>query len=156
MHLVDLLAPSRVQCATTIGSKKRLLEVLASLLSDGQGPEAERRIFDSLCGREKLGSTALGRGVAIPHGRNAALSSAIGCFMRLGEPIDFGAPDGQPVDMLFALGVPEHFTNQHLLLLAQLAEMFSDNGFCARLRAAKDAAALYAILSDWRITNAAA
>ncbi len=156
MHLIDLLVPARVVAGASVTSKKRLLELLASLLADGRGNEAERAIFDSLCAREKLGSTGLGHGVAIPHGRSASLGSAVGCFIRLGEPIDFGAPDGQPVDLMFALGVPEHFTNQHLLLLSQLAELFSDAEFSRRLRQAPDSTSLYALLSDWQLQHAAA
>lgn len=156
MHLIDLLAPNRVVAGASVTSKKRLLELLAQLLGEDRGAETERVIFDSLCAREKLGSTALGQGVAIPHGRHATLTSAVGAFVRLGEPIDFGAPDGKPVDLLFALGVPEHFTNQHLLLLSQLAEMFSDPAFTARLRAAANSAALFDLLSDWQVTHAAA
>lgn len=156
MHLIDLLAPARVVAGAGVSSKKRLLDALSGLLADGAGPEVERRVFDSLCAREKLGSTGLGHGVAIPHGRTAELPAAVGAFIRLSEPIDFSALDGQPVDLVFALAVPEHFTHQHLLLLSQLAEMFSDAGFCARLRAAPDSAALHALLADWQITHAAA
>lgn len=156
MHLIDLLAPARVVAGASVTSKKRLLELLAGLLAEGEGSESERRIFDSLCAREKLGSTALGQGIAIPHGRSDALATATGCFVRLDEPIDFGAPDGRPVDLLFAMGVPEHFTNQHLLLLSQLAEMFSDPAFSNRLRSAADAADLYAQLANWQPADAAA
>jgi PTS system nitrogen regulatory IIA component len=77
-------------------------------------------------------------------------------FLRLAEPIDFSALDGQPVDLVFALAVPEHFSHQHLLLLSQLAEMFSDAAFCARLRTAPDNGALYALLADWQLAHAAA
>jgi nitrogen PTS system EIIA component len=156
MHLINLLTPSRVVAGVSITSKKRLLETLAGLLAEGQGADAERVIFDSLCSREKLGSTALGRGVAIPHGRSGVLGSAVGAFVRLNEPLDFGAPDGAGVDLLFALGVPEHFTNQHLLLLSQLAEMFSDPAFSERLRSAADSTALYDLLVDWQRAHAAA
>lgn len=156
MHLVDLLTPARVLANPGVGSKKRLLELLAGLLAEGQGSDTERRIFESLCAREKLGSTALGQGIAIPHGRSDALTAASGCFVRLDQPIDFGAPDGRPVDLLFAMGVPEHFTNQHLLLLSQLAEMFSNPAFANRLRTAPDAAALYAQLASWQPAEAAA
>src|SRR5690606_19491232 len=110
MHLIDLLAPSRVRVGVSVTSKKRLLETLARLLADGQDEVFERQIFDSLCGREKLGSTGLGLGIAIPHGRTSGLGTAIGAVLRLAEPVDFGAADGQPVDLLFALAVPEHFT----------------------------------------------
>ncbi|MCI1709037.1 MAG: PTS IIA-like nitrogen regulatory protein PtsN [Chiayiivirga sp.] len=156
MHLIDLLTPARVLAGVTISSKKRLLEQLSGLLSEGAGAEIERRVFDSLCGREKLGSTGLGHGVAIPHGRTSALPGAVGAFLRLAEPIDFSALDGQPVDLVFALAVPEHFSHQHLLLLSQLAEMFSDAAFCARLRTAPDNGALYALLADWQLAHAAA
>ncbi len=156
MHLIDLLAPARVLAGVSVTSKKRLLELLSGLLAEGAGTEVERRVFDSLCGREKLGSTGLGHGVAIPHGRTGALPGAVGAFIRLSEPIDFSALDGKPVDLIFALAVPEHFSNQHLLLLSQLAEMFSDSGFSARLRQAPDNASLYALLADWQLTHAAA
>lgn len=156
MHLIDLLAPPRVIAGASVTSKKRLLELLSGLLSESAGADIERRVFDSLCGREKLGSTGLGHGVAIPHGRTSALPAAAGAFVRLSEPIDFGALDGKPVDLVFALAVPEHFNNQHLLLLSQLAEMFSDAAFCQRLRAAPDSMALFALLSDWQLTHAAA
>lgn len=156
MYLLDLLTPARVSAGANAPSKKRLLESLAHLLAEGQGPAQERAIYDSLCARERLGSTGLGHGVAIPHGRTAGLTTATGAFLRLSEPIDFGAPDGQPVDLVFSLAVPEHFTHQHLLLLSQLAEMFGDEGFRSQLRAADDSAALYRLLSDWQATHAAA
>lgn len=156
MHLIDLLTPARVLAGVSVTSKKRLLELLSGLLAEGAGVEVERRVFDSLCGREKLGSTGLGHGVAIPHGRTGALPGAVGAFIKLSEPIDFNAIDDKPVDLIFALAVPEHFNNQHLLLLSQLAEMFSDAGFSARLRAAKDNASLFALLADWQLTHAAA
>jgi len=154
MHLIDLLAPSRVRVGVSVTSKKRLLETLARLLADGQDEVFERQIFDSLCGREKLGSTGLGQGIAIPHGRTSGLGTAIGAVLRLAEPVDFGAADGQPVDLLFALAVPEHFTDQHLQLLSQLAEMFSDSGFADRLRQAASSEALLDLLSDWRLARA--
>lgn len=156
MHLIDLLSPARVVAGASLSSKKRLLEQLATLLAEDTDAEIERRVFDSLCAREKLGSTGLGHGVAIPHGRTSALPGAVGAFLRLSEPIDFGALDGRPVDLVFALAVPEHFSHQHLLLLSQLAEMFSDAAFCARLRDAPDSAALYTLLSDWQLAHAAA
>jgi PTS system nitrogen regulatory IIA component len=155
MHLLDLLAPARVLAGAKVSSKKRLLELLAQLLAEGDA-ERERALFDGLCQRERLGSTGLGHGVAIPHGRSAAIAVATGAVVRLAEPVDFGASDGQPVDLLFALAVPEHFTQQHLVLLAQLAEMFGDEGFRARLRAAPDSEALHRLLADWRAGQSAA
>lgn len=156
MHLIDLLAPSRVVAGASVSSKKKLLDLLAGLLADGGGAALERQVFDSLCGRERLGSTGLGQGVAIPHGRTVGLPAAIGAFVRLDEGLDFSALDGRPVDLVFALAVPEHFSNQHLLLLSQLAEMFSDARFTEQLREAPDSASLYRLLSDWQLTHAAA
>lgn len=156
MHLIDLLAPTRVVAGASLTSKKRLLELLAARLADGDGEDLERRIFESLCAREKLGSTGLGLGVAIPHGRIAGLTAAVGAFVRLSEPLAFDSVDGKPVDLVFALAVPEHFTNQHLMLLSQLAEMFSDSAFCARLRGTRDSNTLFGVLSDWQLTHAAA
>lgn len=152
MHLLDLLSPGRVKALGPVTGKKRLLEQVAKLL--GESPEVERAVFDALVGRERLGSTGLGHGVAIPHGRSAKVSTAVGTFLRLGEPVDFGAPDGQPVDLVFALVVPEHFASQHLMLLSQLAEMFGEQAFRDQLRTARDSAALYALLSDWQAAHA--
>jgi PTS system nitrogen regulatory IIA component len=149
MHLLDLLAPARVLAGAKASSKKRLLEQLAQLLAEGDA-DRERALFDSLCQRERLGSTGLGHGVAIPHGRTPTLEVATGAFVKLSEPVDFGASDGQPVDLIFALAVPEHFTQQHLVLLSQLAEMFADESFRERLRAAPDTESLYRLVSSWR------
>lgn len=151
MHLLDLLSPGRVRAQGPVTGKKRLLEQVSALLADGG--DVERAVFDALVGRERLGSTGLGHGVAIPHGRSGKVSTAVGAFVRLAEPVDFGAPDGQPVDLVFALVVPEHFASQHLMLLSQLAEMFGDEGFRARLRDAADSAALYALLADWQAAH---
>ncbi len=157
MHLVDLLAPSRIRANASVTSKKRLLELISSLLFDGsEDRELERRIYDGLCARERLGSTGLGHGVAIPHGRIAGLTAPLGAFLRLDQPLPFDAADGQPVDLVFALVVPEHFNQQHLLLLSQLAEMFSDAAICARLRASTTEAALHAALTEWQIAHLAA
>jgi PTS system nitrogen regulatory IIA component len=156
MHLLDLLSPARVRTDAVVSGRKRLLEQLATLLADGAGGDTEGGIYDTLCGRERLGSTGLGHGVAIPHARSARARVATGAFLRLAEPIDFGAPDGEPVDLVFALVVPEHFAQQHLLLLSGLAEMFSDAEFRQRLRAAPDAAALLALLADWQASHPAA
>lgn len=152
MHLLDLLSPGRVLAPGPIPGKKRLLEKASALLAEGNA-EVERAIFDSLIGRERLGSTGLGHGVAIPHGRSPKVGTAVGTFLRLAEPVDFGSPDGMPVDLVFALVVPEHFSSQHLMLLSQLAEMFGDANFRDELRAAGDSAALHALLSDWQASH---
>lgn len=156
MQILDLIAPGRVVADARIPNKKRLIEQLSKLLDERNDPANERAIFDSLVRREKLGSTGLGQGVAIPHGRSADVGRAVGAFVRLAEPVDFNAVDGKPVDLVFALVVPEHFTDQHLMFLATLAEMFSDAAFTSRLRAARDSAALYDALSGWQERHAAA
>ena len=148
MHLLDLLSPARIRTGVIAAGKKRLLETVSAMLADGTGGEGDRAIFDTLCGRERLGSTGLGHGVAIPHARSAKAQIPAAVFLRLAEPVDFGALDGEPVDLVFALVVPDHF--------AQLAEMFGDGPFRAQLRAAPDPAALYALLSDWQARHPAA
>lgn len=156
MHVIDLLTPARVVADVRASSKKRLMEQLAQLLNDDGAADTERAIFDALVRRERLGSTGLANGVAIPHGRSGAVERAVGAFVRLAEPLDFGALDSKPVDLVFALVVPEHFTDQHLMFLAELAERFSDPAVVARLRAARDAAQLYDLLASARDRPAAA
>ena len=156
MQLVDLLTPSRVVADARATSKKRLLESLSKLLDERGTSDSERAIFDSLCRREKLGSTGLGSGVALPHGRTKEVVKGVGAFVRLAEPVDFGSPDTQKVDLVFALVVPEHFTDQHLVLLAQLAQLFSDAELVAALRRARNSAELYALLAGWQERHVAA
>ncbi|HXF78123.1 MAG TPA: PTS sugar transporter subunit IIA, partial [Usitatibacter sp.] len=107
------------------------------------------RVFDSLFDREKLGSTALGYGVAIPHGRIKTLKEPACAFVRTAVPIPFEAPDGQPVSLVFAMLVPEHATEAHLELLSELAQMFSDAGLREALAAAPDAAAAHRLITEW-------
>jgi PTS system nitrogen regulatory IIA component len=143
MRLLDLLPASRVQCGLHVRDKDALVGHLAGLLSDG-GDAA--LVGEALAARERLGSTGLGHGVAIPHGRSAAIASARAAFVRLARPVDFHADDDQPVDLVAALVVPAHFTDEHLQLLAELAELFSDPTLTGELRKAADAAALHAVL----------
>lgn len=157
MHLLDLLAPTRVRADVQASSRKRLLELAAAtLVQPADDAELERRIYDSLCARERLGSTALGHGVAIPHGRIPNLPTPTAALLKLRDGLAFEATDGQPVDLVFALAVPEQFNQQHLMLLSQLAEMFSDQALCERLRATNDSAQLYTTLSDWQLAHTAA
>ncbi len=148
MQITELLDPARIACRQSCGSKKRSLEYLGRLLADAALSLTEGEIFDSLIGRERLGSTGLGKGVALPHGRIRGLSRPLGALLVLDKGIDFDAVDGQPVDILFALLVPEESTDEHLQILARLAELFSDPEFCRQLRACPDADAGYRLFSQ--------
>jgi PTS system nitrogen regulatory IIA component len=148
MHIGDLLTPARVITDARVSGKKKLLEQLAHLLALDHDSSTEKSLFEALIKREKLGSTGLSHGVAIPHGRSPLLSQAMGCFIRLAEPIDFNAIDGKPVDLVFALIVPEHFTDQHLMFLAQLAELFSNPSVTAQIRSARDAQQIHLLLTQ--------
>ncbi len=149
MNLVSRLLPAEhVVLGLDATSKKRLFEQIGLLFENSrQIPRA--RVFDSLFDREKLGSTALGYGVAIPHGRIRTLKEPACAFVRTAVPIPFEAPDGQPVSLVFAMLVPEHATEAHLELLSELAQMFSDAGLREALAAAPDAAAAHRLITDW-------
>ena len=150
MDITDLIALERILCDSEVASKKRVIEVLSELLATGQPDLAARPIFDSLIGRERLGSTGLGHGVALPHGRFPHSRQAIGAFVKLAKGVDFDAIDRQPVDLVFGLLVPDHYTDEHLKILAYLAEMFSDRSFCQRLRETNSNQSLFERLRDWR------
>ncbi len=156
MTIARLLAPDRVGCCHRASSKKRVLEDLSELLAGAAPDLTVEEIFTSLLERERLGSTGLGGGVAIPHGRMAGLAEPIGAFVQLREAIPFDAVDDRPVDLLFALLVPEDADEVHLGLLAQLARMFADEAFCARLRQAGSDAELLALLQQWQPPRATA
>lgn len=138
MNIVDLINADRIDCACEANSKKRALERLSALMARSSRGLTEEEVFSSLIGRERLGSTGLGHGVAIPHGRIKGRDEAIGAFVRLGQGVDFDAIDNRPVDLMFALLVPEHFTDEHLELLSELAHMFADERFCEQLRNSDD------------------
>lgn len=136
MQISTLLEPDRIACLQDSSSKKRTLDLLSRLLADALPAYSEGELFDSLINRERLGSTGLGNGVALPHGRLAGLEAPLAAFVTLTNGgIDFDAVDNQPVDLLFALLVPEESTDEHLQILARLAAMFSDSDFCTSLRA---------------------
>ncbi|MFZ5621678.1 MAG: PTS IIA-like nitrogen regulatory protein PtsN [Pseudomonadota bacterium] len=149
MHIASLLTPERVVCCQESSSKKRALEQLSQLLAASAPNVAAEEIFDALIGRERLGSTGLGQGVAIPHGRMGGLTEPVGAFMHLQTGIDFDAIDRKPVDLVFGLLVPTESTDEHLQLLAQLAQMFSDASFCTQLRETRDSRRLYELLQHW-------
>jgi len=150
MSLVAKLLPeSHVAVDLSASSKKRLFEQ-AGLLFENHDGVARSLVFDSLFAREKLGSTGLGEGVAIPHGRLKGLKEARGAFIRLAQPVPFDAPDGNPVSLVFVLLVPEKATEKHLQILSELAQMFSDRALREALARAPDATALHELIAAWQ------
>jgi len=149
MNITDLLIPERVTCCHDVGSKKRLLEHISELLADNSPELSPNEIFDALLNREKLGSTGLGKGVAIPHGRMASLQKPVCAFVKLDTPVDFDAADGQPVDLIFALLVPEDSTEEHLQVLSTIAEIFSNASISMALRQCDTDDCLLEHLSQW-------
>ena len=148
-RIAPLLLESNILLDADAGTKKRLFEQIAQLFE--QHEQLSRSVvFDSLTARERLGSTGLGQGIAIPHGRIKGLQQARGAFVRPRQPIPFDAPDGRPVAQVFVLLVPEHATEEHLQLLSELAQMFSDKSFREQLAAATDPAELHALFSNWK------
>jgi len=123
MNLIaKLLPPSNILLDLDVTSKKRMFEQAGLLFENNQGV-ARSLVFDSLFARERLGSTGLGQGLAIPHGRIKGLKEAVGAFVRLAQPVPFDAPDGKPVSLVFLLLVPEQATEQHLRVLSELAQI---------------------------------
>jgi len=150
MFLVaQLLPPANVLPDLAASSKKRLFEQVG-LLFENQHGIARGAVFESLFARERLGSTGLGQGVAIPHGRIKGLKDALGAFVRLSQAVPFDAPDGKPVNLVFALLVPEHATEKHLEILSELAQMFSDRELREALVGAADPATLHEIITAWQ------
>ena len=149
----DILALGNISVADEASSKKRVLEQAARLLAASAEEPSAEQIFERLLERERLGSTGLAGGVALPHARMPGVTASRGAFLRLAEPVEFDALDGTPVDLVFALLVPEEATDEHLQLLAQLAGMFNDAGLRDRLREA-DAEDALAILTGKSAANA--
>lgn len=150
MQLSELLTPGRIACNLSTQSKKRALEEISKLISRGEPKVTTNEVFDSLLARERLGGTGIGHGVAIPHGRLKNTEMTIGAFIKLQQAVDFDAIDNQPVDLLFALLVPENSTQEHLQVLASIASMFNEEPIREKLRQAKSAEELYQLISDWK------
>jgi PTS system nitrogen regulatory IIA component len=148
MLISDLLSPEKIHCDVHITSKKRLLELISEELARNSENLSQREIFESLCARERLGSTGLGKGVAIPHGRVKGSEHVAASFIRLKKPMGFDAIDGKPVDLLFAMAVPEQCNEDHLKLLAKVAELFSDNELLEKLRKAETSGKMLQLLSS--------
>jgi PTS system nitrogen regulatory IIA component len=154
MPLNDLISPERIMPSLRAQTKKQALQELSEKAAALSGLTA-REIFDALLQRERLGSTGIGNGVAIPHGKLAKVKQIFGLFARLDRPIEFEALDGAPVDLMFLLVAPESAGADHLKALAQVARMFRDPSLVAKVRATRDASALYSVLTQTSTSNAA-
>jgi PTS system nitrogen regulatory IIA component len=146
MTLTDLVAPAAIIPALKVNSKKQALQELAARAAELAG-QSERAILEILLQREKLGSTAVGNGVAIPHGKLPKLGRLFGLFARLERPIDFEALDSQPVDLIFLLLAPEAAGADHLKALARVARLLRDQEIAKKLRESRDMDALYSVLA---------
>ena len=150
MNLISSILPlENVILDADSTSKKRVFERVG-ILFENTRQIATSQVFDSLFAREKLGSTGLGQGVAIPHGRIKNLRDAVAAFVKTEAAIPFDSPDGQPVNLIFVLLVPERATDLHLQLLGELAQMFSDKTFREQLQASNDAAAIHQLFTNWK------
>ena len=148
-QIAELLPTANIALDVDVASKSRLFEVAGAVFAAGSRLDAAT-IASSLAARERLGSTGLGQGIAIPHGRIKGLAHAIGAFLRLKQPIAFDAPDGKPVSHVFVLLVPEQATDLHLQLLSELAQMFSERAFRDQLAMATGVMDLAALFHSWQ------
>ncbi len=147
MDLKDILSPGALHPALNATSKKHLMQELSQRAADSYGLDA-RGAFEALLERERLGSTGMGRGVAIPHARIEGLERVVGVFARLQKPLDYDAADGEPVDLVFALFAPGEAGADHLRALARISRSLRDASVCAKLRGADGATAIYAVLTN--------
>jgi PTS system nitrogen regulatory IIA component len=154
MPLSDLLAPNAIFPLLKVSNKKQMLQELSADAAKSTGSD-ERKIFEILLQRERLGSTGIGHGVAIPHGKLPKIERIYGLFARLEKPIDFEALDGEPVDLVFLLLAPETAGADHLKALALIARLLRDPNIAKKLRNSRDANSLYAVLTMPPATNAA-
>ena len=148
-NLAKILSPANVVLGLEISSKKRAFEQ-AGLIFENNCGIARSTVSENLFARERLGSTGLGHGVAVPHGRIKGLKAPLAAFVRLSEPIPFESPDSQPVSLLVFLLIPDHVTQQHLETLSEIAEMFSDEAFRSILSTDPDPVSVHARLITWQ------
>jgi PTS system nitrogen regulatory IIA component len=154
MNLSDIVAPDAILPSLKASGKKQALQAIAEKAAALTGME-EREILETLLKRERLGSTGVGGGVAIPHGKLANLTRIFGLFARLPRPVDFEALDDTPVDLVFLLLAPENSGADHLKALARVARLFREPGMAGKLRASDDPSALYAVLTEGLTHDAA-
>ncbi len=147
--LRDILPPTNIRTDVQARTRRALFELAATLFAESMGGIDAGAIVESLLARERLGSTGLGHGVAVPHARISGLSGPLGAFLRLATPLPFEAPDAVPVSLVFVLLVPEQATERHLQILAQIAEMLSDGQVREQLQAAADALAVRRLFTSW-------
>ncbi len=152
--MLDLITPHAIIANLRAGSKKQALQEVARRAADLTG-QHERAVFDVLLERERLGTTGVGHGIAIPHGKLSGLDRVYGVFARLERPIDFDAIDEQPVDLIFMLLAPEQAGADHLKALARVSRLLRDTGVCEKLRGSESADAIYALLTQQEASNAA-
>ena len=146
MPTTDLVSPNAIIPAMKVNGKKQALQEIAAKAAELTGHN-EKAVLEILLQREKLGSTGVGNGVAIPHGKLQKLGNVFGLFARLERPIDFEALDGQPVDLIFLLLAPEGAGADHLKALARIARLLRDQDVAKKLRASRDAQAIYSVLA---------
>ncbi len=154
MDFSELLIPEAVKVLTSSSSKKRLMQDISDLSGQAYGLDSDL-VLDALLAREALGPTGVGNGIALPHARLADLDSVVGVFVLLEKPIDFGSVDRQPVDIAFTIFAPEDAGVDHLKALALVSRTLRDNNICTKLRANRDPATLYTILTSARSEQAA-
>lgn len=150
-HFNQILPVNNVVLDLEVSSKKRAFEQ-AGLIFENNCGIARSTVSENLFARERLGSTGLGHGIAVPHGRIKGLKAPLAAFLRLAEPIPFESPDAQPVNLLIFLLIPNHVTQQHLEILSEIAEMFSDDAFRTAVTIDADAASVHAKIIGWQPT----
>lgn len=155
MNLEDLVKPDSVLCNVTARSKKHCLEILSELLTRSNPDIASEEVFAKLIERERLGCTCLEPGIAFPHCRISGLRTSCAALMRLADPVDFDSSDGELVDLVFGLMVPEDLSSEDLADIDGLTELLRDNSLCARLRAATNSKDLSDALLTGQVTPAA-
>jgi PTS system nitrogen regulatory IIA component len=148
MNLLSCFTPERTLAGASASSKKRAFEIIAELLSQDCESLSEQEVLDSLFARERIGCTGIGHGIAIPHGRCSQCDTIRGAILMLEEGVDYDAPDKQPVDVFFALLVPEQASDAHIQCLSAIAKLLKQEGFCRQLRNAYNNQALYDIFKS--------
>lgn len=149
MHLADYFDVSRIRINIPIQSKKRLLEFASEIIADSSDDMNPRAIYSQMCARESIGSTGLGSGIAIPHGRVPESDQTLGAIIRLQEPVDFNASDKIPIDLVICLALPENHEQRHLNLLSLIAEFLHDEENQGLLRQAETADVIMEQLNSW-------